>query len=38
MPQRAIGSTTPIPMLKKWQRQKLDVFVKRVYEQTRLDR
>ena len=37
MPQRAIGSKTPIQALKKWQKQSPDLFVKRVYEQTGLD-
>ncbi|MGV7206216.1 integrase core domain-containing protein, partial [Oxalobacteraceae bacterium A2-2] len=37
IPQRAIGSKTPIQALKLWQQQKPDLFVKRVYEQTGLD-
>ncbi|MGV7211496.1 integrase core domain-containing protein, partial [Oxalobacteraceae bacterium A2-2] len=37
IPQRAIGSKTPIQALKEWQQQKPDLFVKRVYEQTGLD-
>jgi hypothetical protein len=37
IPQRAIGSKTPIQALKGWQRQKPELFVKRVYEQTGLD-
>lgn len=31
IPQRAIGSKTPIQALKEWQRQKPQLFVKRVY-------
>lgn len=37
IPQRAIGSITPIQALKEWQAKKPDLFVKRVYEQTGLD-
>jgi transposase InsO family protein len=37
IPQRAIGSKTPVQALKEWQRRKPDVFVKRVYHQTGLD-
>lgn len=37
IPQRAIGSTTPIQALKDWQKRKPDLFVKRVYDQTGLD-
>jgi transposase InsO family protein len=37
IPQRAIGSKTPIQALKEWQQKKPDLFVKRVYDQTRLD-
>jgi len=37
IPQRAIDSKTPIQALKEWQRQKPELFVKRVYEQTGLD-
>jgi hypothetical protein len=37
IPQRAIGSKTPIQGLKEWQQQKTDLFGKRVYEQTGLD-
>jgi transposase InsO family protein len=37
IPQRAIGTKTPIQALKEWQRQKPDLFVKRVYDQTGLD-
>jgi transposase InsO family protein len=37
IPQRAIGSKTPIQALKEWQQKKPDLFVKRVYGQTRLD-
>jgi hypothetical protein len=37
IPQRAIGTRTPIQALKEWQQQKPDLFVKRVYDQTGLD-
>lgn len=37
IPQRAIGTKTPIQALKEWQRTKPDLFVKRVYDQTGLD-
>jgi transposase InsO family protein len=37
IPQRAIGSTTPIHALKEWQQRKPELFVKRVYDQTGLD-
>jgi hypothetical protein len=37
IPQRAIDGKTPIPALKDWQRQKPELFVKRVYDQTGLD-
>jgi transposase InsO family protein len=37
IPQRAIGSKTPVQALKEWQRQKPELFVKRVYDQTGLD-
>ena len=37
IPQRAIGSKTPIQSLKEWQRLKPDLFVKRVYDQAGLD-
>jgi transposase InsO family protein len=37
IPQRAIGTKTPIQALKEWQRQKPELFVKRVYDQTGLD-
>jgi hypothetical protein len=37
IPQRAIGSTTPIKALKEWQLRKPELFVKRVYDQTGLD-
>jgi transposase InsO family protein len=37
IPQRAIGSKTPIHSLKEWQRLKPDLFVKRVYHQAGLD-
>jgi hypothetical protein len=37
IPQRAIGSKTPIQALKEWQQNRPELFVKRVYDQTRLD-
>jgi transposase InsO family protein len=37
IPQRAIGTKTPIQALKEWQRQKPELFVKRVYDQAGLD-
>lgn len=37
IPQRAIGTKTPIQALKEWQRNKPDLFVKRVYDHARLD-
>lgn len=37
IPQRAIGTKTPIQALKEWHQQKPDLFVKRVYDQTGLD-
>lgn len=37
IPQRAIGTRTPIQALKEWQRDKPDLFVKRVYDHARLD-
>jgi transposase InsO family protein len=37
IPQRAIDSKTPIQALKEWKQKKPDLFVKRVYDQTRLD-
>jgi transposase InsO family protein len=37
IPQRAIGTKTPIQALKEWQRSKPELFVKRVYDQTGLD-
>jgi transposase InsO family protein len=36
IPQRAIGSKTPVQPLKKWQRQKPELFVKHFYDQTGL--
>jgi transposase InsO family protein len=38
IPKRAIGSTTPMPALKEWQRCKPELFVKRIFDQTGLDR
>ena len=37
IPQRAIGSKTPILALKEWQQKRPELFVKRVYDQTGLD-
>ena len=37
IPQRAIGTKTPIQALKEWHHKKPELFVKRVYDQTRLD-
>ena len=37
IPQRAIGTKTPIQALKEWHQQKPDLFVKHVYDQTGLD-
>jgi transposase InsO family protein len=37
IPQRAIGSKTPILALKEWQKKRPELFVKRVYDQTGLD-
>jgi len=37
IPQRAIGSKTPIESLKHWQRLRPELFVKRVYDQAGLD-
>jgi hypothetical protein len=37
IPQRAIGSKTPILALKEWQRTRPELFLKRVYDQTGLD-
>ncbi|MDC8757115.1 integrase core domain-containing protein, partial [Janthinobacterium fluminis] len=37
IPQRAIGTKTPIQALKEWQDRKPELFVKRVYSQTGLD-
>jgi transposase InsO family protein len=37
IPQRAIGTRTPIQALKDWQHAKPELFFKRVYEQARLD-
>lgn len=38
IPQRAIDGKTPIQVLKEWQHRRPELFVKRVYEQTRLDK
>ncbi|CUI05008.1 hypothetical protein BN2497_4793 [Janthinobacterium sp. CG23_2] len=38
IPERAIGSEMPIQALKEWQRNKPELFVKRVYDQMRLDK
>ena len=37
IPQRAIGTRTPIHALKEWQHAKPELLVKRVYTQARLD-
>lgn len=37
IPQQAIDGKTPIQTLKKWQQEKPDLFIKRVYDQTELD-
>ncbi|MGV8891636.1 MAG: IS481 family transposase [Burkholderiaceae bacterium] len=37
IPQRALGGKTPIQVLKEWQREKPDLFLKRVYDQVGLD-
>jgi len=37
IPQRAIGSKTPIESLKHWQGLRPELFVKRVYDQAGLD-
>jgi len=36
IPQRAIGSKTPVLELKEWQQKRPELFVKRVYDQTGL--
>lgn len=38
IPQRALHHQTPIQALKKWQAEKPDLFVKRVYKQAGLDK
>jgi transposase-like protein len=38
IPQRALKHQTPIQALKKWHEKKPDLFVKRVYNQTGLDK
>ena len=38
IPQRALKHQSPIQALKKWQQERPDLFVKRVYNQTGLDR
>jgi len=35
---RALSNETPVPAIKKWQAEKPELFVKRVYNQTGLDR
>jgi hypothetical protein len=37
IPQRALGHQTPIQALKKWQKEKSDLFAKTVYNQAGLD-
>ena len=38
IPQRALAQRNPIQALKAWREKKPELFVKRVYEQTELDR
>ena len=38
IPQRALKHQTPVQALKEWQAKKPDLFVKRVYEQSGLDK
>jgi len=37
IPQKALGHKTPIQTLKKWQAEKTELFVKRVYNLAGLD-
>lgn len=37
IPQRALDNATPIQAMKKWQKKKPDLFVKRIYNQAGLD-
>ena len=37
IPQRALNHLSPVQALKKWQAEKPDLFVKRVYNQPGLD-
>lgn len=37
IPQKALGHITPVAALQKWRKQRPDLFVKRVYNQTGLD-
>ena len=37
IPQRALNHLSPVQALKKWQTEKPDLFVKRVYDHTGLD-
>ncbi|MBB5610757.1 hypothetical protein HDE71_005327, partial [Janthinobacterium sp. S3M3] len=36
-PQRALNNETPVQAMKKWQAEKPELFVKRVYNQAGLD-
>ena len=38
IPQRALDHLSPVQALKRWQAEKPDLFVKRVYNQPGLDR
>ena len=38
IPQRALNHLSPVQALKKWQAEKPDLFVKRVYNQPGLDK
>ena len=38
IPQRALNHKSPIQALKAWQEKKPELFVKRVYEHTGLDK
>ena len=37
MPQRTLNNEMPIQAMKKWHAKKPELFVKRVYNQARLD-
>ena len=38
IPQRALDAKTPVLALKEWQKKRPELFIKRVYDQTGLDR